>query len=245
MAPPGADARCRQLRRRGPRPDAARHGRPRRLPRSCARSARGTADAHAHRARRRHGPRSSASSSAPTTTCPSRSSRASCWRGSRRSCAAAAAARDDDVLRFGRLEIDLGARVVRLDGKPSDLTGHQFDLLLALAQQRRPRALARPAHGRAARASRSRPSTARSTSTSRASAPPSRTIRSSRAASSPCAAPATCSPRRRTDSSMRHLYHQLYLTIIASLLLVVLIAGVLAARAERPPGPRASRSPAS
>ena len=41
---------------------------------------------------------------------------------------------DDDVLRFGRLEIDLGARVARLDGKPCDLTGHQFDLLVVLAQ---------------------------------------------------------------------------------------------------------------
>ena len=41
---------------------------------------------------------------------------------------------DDDVLRFGRLEIDLGARVARLDGKACDLTGHQFDLLVVLAQ---------------------------------------------------------------------------------------------------------------
>ena len=41
---------------------------------------------------------------------------------------------DDDVLRFGRLEIDLGARVARLDGKVCDLTGHQFDLLVVLAQ---------------------------------------------------------------------------------------------------------------
>ena len=41
---------------------------------------------------------------------------------------------DDDVLRFGRLEIDLGARVARLAGKPCDLTGHQFDLLVVLAQ---------------------------------------------------------------------------------------------------------------
>src|SRR6478672_6970721 len=29
----------------------------------------------------------------------------------------------DEVLRFGRLEIDLGERVARLDGKPCDLTG--------------------------------------------------------------------------------------------------------------------------
>jgi len=40
----------------------------------------------------------------------------------------------DDVLRFGRLEIDLGARQARLDGKPCDLTGHQFDLLVVLAR---------------------------------------------------------------------------------------------------------------
>ena len=37
-------------------------------------------------------------------------------------------------MRFGRLEIDLGARVARLDGRPCDLTGHQFDLLVVLAQ---------------------------------------------------------------------------------------------------------------
>jgi len=43
-------------------------------------------------------------------------------------------AADDDVLRFGRLEIDLGARVARLEGKACDLTGHQFDLLVVLAQ---------------------------------------------------------------------------------------------------------------
>jgi two-component system phosphate regulon response regulator OmpR len=39
-----------------------------------------------------------------------------------------------DVLRFGRLEIDRGAREVRLDGAPKPLTGHQFALLLALAE---------------------------------------------------------------------------------------------------------------
>ena len=40
----------------------------------------------------------------------------------------------DDVLRFGRLEIDLGARAARLNGVACDLTGHQFDLLVVLAQ---------------------------------------------------------------------------------------------------------------
>jgi DNA-binding response OmpR family regulator len=47
---------------------------------------------------------------------------------------ASPSANGDDVLRFGRLEIDLGARVARLDGKVCDLTGHQFDLLVVLAQ---------------------------------------------------------------------------------------------------------------
>jgi two-component system, OmpR family, phosphate regulon response regulator OmpR len=38
-----------------------------------------------------------------------------------------------DVLRFGRLEIDKGAREVRLDGEIRPLTSHQFALLSALA----------------------------------------------------------------------------------------------------------------
>jgi DNA-binding response OmpR family regulator len=40
----------------------------------------------------------------------------------------------DEVLRFGRLEIDLGERKARLDGRDCDLTGHQFDLLVVLAK---------------------------------------------------------------------------------------------------------------
>ncbi len=99
---------------------------------------------------------------------------------------------DDDVLRFGRLEIDLGrARGAPRRQGPADLTGHQFDLLVVLAQRPRPRAHARPDHGTRSRAIRWRPSTARSTCTSRASAPSSRTIPSRRAAFSRCAAPAT------------------------------------------------------
>jgi len=47
---------------------------------------------------------------------------------------AAPQAAGDEVLRFGRLEVDLGARVARLDGAACDLTGHQFDLLVVLAQ---------------------------------------------------------------------------------------------------------------
>jgi two-component system phosphate regulon response regulator OmpR len=40
----------------------------------------------------------------------------------------------DDVLSFGRLEIDLGARQARLDGHACDLTSHQFELLVVLAK---------------------------------------------------------------------------------------------------------------
>ena len=47
---------------------------------------------------------------------------------------ASAAAAGDELLRFGRLEIDLAARQARIDGKGCDLTGHQFDLLVVLAQ---------------------------------------------------------------------------------------------------------------
>src|SRR3954449_2191405 len=39
-----------------------------------------------------------------------------------------------DVLRFGRLEIDVAAREARLDGNSCTLTGYQFSMLLALAQ---------------------------------------------------------------------------------------------------------------
>ena len=39
-----------------------------------------------------------------------------------------------DVLRFGRLEIDRGARVARVDGSERPLTGYQFALLIALAE---------------------------------------------------------------------------------------------------------------
>lgn len=38
------------------------------------------------------------------------------------------------ILCFGRLEIDPGSRSARLDGQVCDMTGHQFDILLALAE---------------------------------------------------------------------------------------------------------------
>jgi two-component system, OmpR family, phosphate regulon response regulator OmpR len=40
----------------------------------------------------------------------------------------------EDVLQFGRLEIDRGALEIRLDQKICDLTSHQFTLLLTLAE---------------------------------------------------------------------------------------------------------------
>jgi DNA-binding response OmpR family regulator len=40
-----------------------------------------------------------------------------------------------DILRFGRLEIDRGARVVRLDGEERPLTSYQFALLIAFAER--------------------------------------------------------------------------------------------------------------
>jgi DNA-binding response OmpR family regulator len=49
--------------------------------------------------------------------------------------AGATAQATTDVMRFGRLEIDRGAREVRLDGQPRALTSHQFELLVALAQR--------------------------------------------------------------------------------------------------------------
>jgi DNA-binding response OmpR family regulator len=39
-----------------------------------------------------------------------------------------------ELLHFGRLEIDTGARQVKLDGEPKSLTSYQFELLLLLAQ---------------------------------------------------------------------------------------------------------------
>ena len=40
---------------------------------------------------------------------------------------------ENDIRRFGRLEIDTGAREARLDGKACDLTAHQFGLLEVLS----------------------------------------------------------------------------------------------------------------
>lgn len=52
----------------------------------------------------------------------------------RRRAGAASGAGAPPPLRFGRLEIDPGSRLARLDGEICDLTGHQFDILTALAE---------------------------------------------------------------------------------------------------------------
>jgi DNA-binding response OmpR family regulator len=79
--------------------------------------------------------RSSASSSAPTTTSPKavqpRELLARLRAILRRRRAASSPAA---VLRYGRLEIDRGARAVRVDGEARPLTSYQFDLLVVLAE---------------------------------------------------------------------------------------------------------------
>ena len=44
-------------------------------------------------------------------------------------------ARSSSILRFGRLDIDRDARTVRVDGAERPLTGHQFALLVTLAER--------------------------------------------------------------------------------------------------------------
>ena len=56
-----------------------------------------------------------------------------------------------EVLRFGRLTIDRAARRVLVDSEERVLTGHQFDLLYALAENGGPGSHARAAHGPGAR----------------------------------------------------------------------------------------------
>lgn len=42
---------------------------------------------------------------------------------------------NSNMMRFGRLEIDLDARAVRIDGQEKLITAYQFDLLVALAER--------------------------------------------------------------------------------------------------------------
>ena len=68
-------------------------------------------------------------------TCPNPSNPGNWLHGCALSCAAACAVRRArGSWHFGRLELDTAARAVRLDGKLCELTGYQFDLLVALAK---------------------------------------------------------------------------------------------------------------
>jgi DNA-binding response OmpR family regulator len=41
---------------------------------------------------------------------------------------------DEALLRFGRLEVDVNARQIRIEGRECDLTSYQFDILHVMAQ---------------------------------------------------------------------------------------------------------------
>ena len=117
---------CSAIRRPGrARPHAARRGRARHLP-AAARRRRERADHHAHRQGRRRRPHRRASRWAPTTTCPSRSTRASWWRASTRCCAARRARgarradREAGRVPFGPFMLDLATRTLTRDGEPID-----------------------------------------------------------------------------------------------------------------------------
>ena len=143
-----------------------------------------------------------------------------------------AAAGASDVLRFGRLEIDRGARDARARRRARALTGYQFDLLVVLAE-RAGRVLSRDALMDLVKGE---PLDAFDRSIDvhiSRSAPRSRTIRSSRAASSPCAARATCSRRRRTET-MSRLYLRIHLALLGSLVVFAAHRQRRSARA-RPP----------
>ena len=138
-------ARRNTVRRPGARPDAARRRRPRPAAR-CAAEPRTRSCRCSCSPRAASSTASSASSSAPTTTCGKPFEprellarvKALLRRSRRRP--------RDDVLRFGRLEIDLGSRrPPRRQALRPDR--HQFDLLVVLGAEPGPRALARPDHG--------------------------------------------------------------------------------------------------
>ena len=104
-------------------------------------------------------------------------------------------------LSVGDIGVDVPGRVVTLAGKPVDLTGIEFDVLVALVRRAGPR-------GRARRAARRRPAAATwwwasapSTSTSPTCGRSSATTRARRASSRPSAASATSSPRTGTSTA--------------------------------------------
>jgi two-component system phosphate regulon response regulator OmpR len=71
----------------------------------------------------------------PTTTCPSLSATASCWRAWRRCCAAASRPRRSGrIRRFGPFEVDLEAHRLTRNGEEVDLSGAEFALLKVLLE---------------------------------------------------------------------------------------------------------------
>jgi signal transduction histidine kinase len=130
----------------------------------------------------------------------------------------------DEVLRFGRLEIDLGAREARLDAKSCDLTTHQFELLAVLAQAAG-RVLSRD---QIMDALRGHPLEAFDRSID---------VHISRIRAaieddadpkqcSPCAAPATLSTKK-PDGEREDAVPRIYLTVVAVLLVFALVSGWL------------------
>ena len=105
-------------------------------------------------------------------------------------------------LRFGRLTIDQQSREVRLDGRPRELTGRQFDLLLLLAAEGRTGPDAASRSWRRSGARDGTASIAASTFTCRAFATPSRTTPNTRASCGPFAARAICFRPRSIASTL-------------------------------------------
>ena len=132
-----------------------------------------------------------------------------------------------DLLRYGRLEIDAAERAVRLDGELRPLTESSVFPVAGAGPARGPRPVARRDHGpleeRAARGVRPLDRCAHLAHSRRDRG------RSEKAA--PCD---HCARRRvrlcqgtGLSGRMRRLYQKIYLTIIASLVLVVLVAGAV------------------
>ena len=187
---------ARDVRRAGARPDAAGHRRPRRLPAHPRRRA--DADPDADRARRRHGPggrpgdgrrRLSAQAVRAARTAGAAARHPAPRQGRARKPRSCASAASRSIV---------GARQVKLDGE--ERAAHRLSVRTAAGAgpARRPGDVARRADGpgQARAAGGVRPLDRRA----HLAHPRGDRGRSprSRAASSPCAAPATSSPRRRT-----------------------------------------------
>ena len=122
-----------RLRCRAARRDDAGDGRARGLP--AHPPAEPGAGHHADGARRRGRPGGGARARRRRLRRRSRSRRASCWRGCARCLRRAQPAAVGAEIVVGRVAIDVGARQVRVGGEPVELTGLEFDILVALARR--------------------------------------------------------------------------------------------------------------